>query len=342
MPVYNAAHFLPKSLQPLAAMLRRGEVSEIIAVDDGASDDSAAVAADLGARVIPSGGRLGPGGARNVAAAQAVGDVLWFVDSDVVVHDGAPERIRAAFADPSVAAVFGSYDDRPAAPNFGSQYKNLVHHHHHQTGRPEASTFWAGCGAVRRQTYLDVGGFDSERYKAPSIEDIELGYRIGDAGGKIRLDPSLQGTHLKYWTIPELIRVDILRRAIPWSRLLISRPAAADDLNVGLVERLRAALAGLFVLSFLTSLAGATPLWTPLVALAAIIAANWRLFRTFQQGRGVLFGIAGLVFHQLYYLYSTAAFAWCWVEARLARPAGRKAAVSAKQGPPLLAGKSTP
>ena len=67
---------------------------------------------------------------------------------------------------------------------FLSQYKNLVHHFYHHRGKREASTFWSGCGAVRKQAFLDAGGFDVERYTRPSIEDIELGYRLIKAGGK--------------------------------------------------------------------------------------------------------------------------------------------------------------
>lgn len=318
MPVYNAAAYLPRALPPLIQMMRRGEVLEVIAVDDTSSDDSAAIATKLGAAVIPSGGRLGPAGARNVAAARATGDILWFVDSDVVVRDGGAARIRQAFEEPEVVAVFGSYDDSPDAPNFGSQYKNLLHHHHHQIGKRDASTFWAGCGAVLRSTYLAVGGFDAQRYRFPSIEDIELGYRMGDTGGKIRLDPALLSTHLKIWSVPELVRVDILRRAVPWARLMLNRSSLTDDLNVGMVERLRAALAGLALLMFLTTAAGLTPLWTPLAAVVMVLAANYGLFRTFRSVRGTGFALAAVLFHQLYYLYSSAAFAWCWFEARLA------------------------
>ncbi|MDP3174719.1 MAG: glycosyltransferase [Phenylobacterium sp.] len=319
MPVFNAAHFLLRTLPPLVKMLRRGEILEVIVVDDGATDGSAAVAAELGARVISSGGRLGPAGARNVAAAQAMGDILWFVDSDVVVRDGSPARIRAAMNETEVVAVFGSYDDRPDAPNFGSQYKNLLHHHHHQIGKRDASTFWAGCGAVLRTTYQKIGGFDAKRYRFPSIEDIELGYRMGDAGGKIRLDPALLSTHLKYWSVPELVRVDILRRAMPWARLMLNRSDVTDDLNVGMIERLRAGLAGLALMLVLATLGGLVPLWTPLAAFAMVLAANWKLFSTFREVRGAPFAVSALLFHQLYYLYSTAAFVWCWFEARIGR-----------------------
>ena len=323
MPVYNAARFLPRSLPPLAAALARGDIDELIAVDDGSSDSSAQLAEQLGARVISSGGRLGPGGARNVAARAARGDILWFVDSDVVVKDDCAPRVRAAFVAPETWAVFGSYDDAPAEKDFGSQYKNLLHHHHHQKAKPDAATFWAGCGAVRRQSFLALSGFDAGRFPWPSVEDIELGYRIRESGGRIVLDRNMLGKHLKRWGLVELVRVDIFRRAIPWTRLMLERGAVTNDLNVSWIERARAALAGLLVLSLAAAALGFAPPWTPLALLAAAAAANAELLVMFTRKRGPLFAAAAIVFHQLYYLYSTTAFLWCWLEHKLApRPRG--------------------
>ncbi|MDZ4762163.1 MAG: glycosyltransferase [Alphaproteobacteria bacterium] len=321
MPAYNAVAFLPHSLPPLCQLLTAGKVLEVIVIDDSSSDATARMASEMGARVIPSGGRLGPGGARNIAAKQASGDILWFVDSDVVGRPDGPEKIARAFTDPGVWAVFGSYDDKPRAQNFGSQYKNLVHHFVHQQGKPDASTFWAGYGAIRKDRFLAVGGFDGERYTMPSIEDIELGYRLRDNGGRILLDRTLLCTHLKLWTVRELIRVDILRRALPWGRLMLSRGGLDNDLNVGWTERLRAGLAGLVVLSVLAALVGVAPFWTPLAAFALAVAVNAKLFAAFARHKGVLFALAAIAFHQAYYIYSTAAFLWCWTERKLARPA---------------------
>jgi len=318
VPVYNGRVFIGQSLPPLIEMLRRGEVVEVIVVDDGSTDDTAISAAEMGAIVIPSGGRLGPGGARNVASMQARGGILWFVDADVVVHDDAALQLQRAFAEPGVTAVFGSYDDRPTAKNFLSQYKNLVHHFYHHRGRSEASTFWAGCGAVRKDAFLAIKGFDVARYTRPSIEDIELGYRLRAAGGRILLWPALQGTHLKEWRFFNLIHTEVFCRAIPWSRLMLSQTGLVDDLNVGAAERLRAVLAGLFFVGVAASVAHPSiPSWIALAMLVAIALANSQLLRLFYRRKGLLFALAGLLFHQVYYLYSSAAFTWCWLESRI-------------------------
>lgn len=319
MPVYNAEAYMRHSLPPLMELVRAGNIAEVIVVDDGCSDNSAAYARGLGAKVISSGGRRGPGGARNVAAQLATSEVLWFIDADVVVASDSARFVQAAFSHSGVVAVFGSYDDRPAAANFGSQYKNLVHHYYHQHASTEASTFWSGCGAVKREAFLAVGGFDEEVYKVPSIEDVDLGYRLREAGGKITLDRRLQCTHLKVWSIPELVRTDIFRRALPWARLMIRREGVLDDLNVGTAERMRAAYAGLTVGGLALAAGHIVPSWWLVPLIATNVCANWHIFRLFAARRGLLFGLAGLTFHQVYYLYSSATFTYCWFEHKFSR-----------------------
>ncbi len=317
MPVYNGEEFIVKSLPPLIEMQRRGEVKEVIVIDDSSTDASAQIAERLGAKLIASGGRFGPGAARNQAARLAEGEILWFVDTDVVVHDDAVTYIKQAIVSPGVVAVFGAYDDQPPAQNFLSQYKNLVHHFYHNRGKEEALTFWAGCGAIKKQAFLEIGGFDVDRYKRPSIEDIELGYRVLQAGGKIRLIHELKSTHLKEWRFVNLIHTEVFCRAIPWSRLMLEQTGIIDDLNVSRMERLRAGLAGVFLLTLLAVFTGWLPWWTIIILAGGLALSNRSLFSLFYRTKGLLFAIKSLGFHQLYYLYSSFAFVYSWLEYRL-------------------------
>lgn len=318
VPAFRAEHLLPRVLEPLIAMQARGEVAEVIVVDDRSPDRTAEVARSLGARVIVTPQNGGPGVARNLASREAEGEVLWFVDSDVIAWPDGAEKLRAAFADRSVAAVFGSYDASPEGSWF-ARYKNLMHRYYHQTARRTARTFWAGCGAVRADWFARVGGFDVETYRVPSIEDIELGYRIHAAGGVICVEPGLLGKHLKQWTIRQAIHTDIFRRALPWSRLMIAREGLGDDLNTSKGERARALLAGLFLLSVPLALVAWSLWWLPLALYAAAVLANLPLFSFFVRHLGLPRAGLAMLYHQLYYVYSAASFVWCLFEYHVLR-----------------------
>jgi len=312
MPAYNAAHYLEKSLPPLVAMRERGEILEVIVVDDCSPDPSNVETAQrLGASVIKMAQNGGPGAARNHASKIAKGDVLWLVDADVVAHDNGANVLKKSFDDDEIAAVFGSYDASPPANNFASQYKNLIHRYYHQRGRHESDTFWSGCGAIRRSVYLDLGGFDGARYGRPSIEDIEFGYSMRDAGWRIRLAPTLLATHLKHWNLVEVIRTDIFQRAIPWSELIISGRGMSDDLNVSAGERLKSVFAAIWIFSmFLAAIPPAGPysLAAASIMTLVIVVSNWKLIGFFNENRGPLFTFLGVAFHQVYYVYAAITF----------------------------------
>ncbi|MAF65528.1 MAG: glycosyl transferase [Planctomycetes bacterium] len=311
MPVCDGRAHLERSL-PALIEAGRGLLAEVIVVDDGSVDDSGAYAASLGARVLRLGDEAqGPARARNRGAASATGEVVLFVDADVVVHRDAVERVARALVSGGPAAVFGTYDAQPAARNLASLYVNLRHHHVHRRPSEDAATFWSGLGAVRREAFEEVGGYDAERFSQPSIEDIDLGRRLREAGGRIRRDPTLRGKHLKVWSWRSVVRTDFFLRALPWARLMGEHPGAFDDLNVGRSERARALLALAWLTSLLAAVCGATDAPVLLLVGAAVFAANGPLVLTFLRGGGPLLAVAGTLFHQVYFLYSAAAYLYC-------------------------------
>ena len=295
IPVFNAADHLRSCLARLAEW-PAGPL-ELIVVDDGSTDESAEVARSFGAAVISTGGRKGPARARNLGARAARGDILFFIDSDVCVHQDTLERVRRDFKeDPELDALIGSYDSSPASPDFISQYKNLMHSFVHQRGRREACTFWSGCGAIRRQVFLEHAGFD-ESYDHPAIEDIELGYRLRQYGSKMVLDKDLQVTHLKHWTFWNLLKTDVLDRGIPWTELILRDRDMPNDLNLELSQRVSVALA--FLLVGLAMVAAT--LWrgfflTPVLALLVfLLAAYWLEFASERRSVPVFIVMASVV-----------------------------------------------
>jgi hypothetical protein len=246
---------------------------------------------------------VGPAAARNLGAARSSADVIVFVDADVSVHPDALARIDARFAaDPGLAGVFGAYDDSPAAPGTVSRFRNLLHHHVHTSSPGSAETFWAGLGAVRREAFERVGGFDSRRFVAPSVEDIELGARLRRAGERIELDPEIRGTHHKRWRLVTMLRADFSARALPWARLILERRAPANALNTAPRGR---ASAGLALLATAAALAR-RPLAT-LAALVALAAGERDLLRLLRRRGGTALAAAGLPLLVLHHLAAVAA-----------------------------------
>jgi hypothetical protein len=310
VPVHDAAAHLTRALAALLASST--PPLETIVVDDGSTDGSAEVGRRGGAVVVrvPDGPR-GPAVARNAGASHARGDVLFFLDADVLVHPDTVEKMARSFDDhPDVAAVFGSYDDAPDHSSFVSRYRNLLHHYVHQRGDPEASTFWAGCGAIRRSVFAATRGFD-ERYTRPSIEDIEFGARLRAAGHRIRLRPDIQVTHLKRWTLAGTVRSDVRDRAIPWTRLILSQDRIPGGLNTSLASRLAAAAAWLAVGGvggvLLWPFTGGAA-WLALTGFSAVAALNAGLYGFFLRKGGPAFAVVAVGMHVLYLLYSSAVF----------------------------------
>ncbi|GAX60454.1 glycosyltransferase [Candidatus Scalindua japonica] len=218
-------------------------------VDDNSTDNSAEISRQKGFNVFTLSGSSGPKGpafARNFGVERAQGEIVMFVDSDVLVRPETIKLIVENFDDDNIDAVFGSYDEDPKHKNFISQYKNLFHHFIHQQSHTGSSSFWAGCGAIRRDVFLKAGGFDAKRFIRPSIEDIELGSRLKDMGHKIVLDKSVQVKHLKRWNLYSLIKTDVIDRAIPWIKLIIETNSIPRDLNLKYSYRVSSVLASIF------------------------------------------------------------------------------------------------
>jgi Glycosyl transferase family 21 len=273
----------PTLARCLAALRRAGCRDEELVVQDGPVD-------------------AGPAAARNLGVAATDADVVAFVDADVEVHPDALERLRTTFAaDPGLTAVFGAYDDRPPAPGAVSRFRNLLHHHVHTTSAGPAETFWAGLGAVRRDAFLDAGGFDAARYARPAVEDIELGMRLRAADARIELDPEIRGTHLKRWSLAGMVRTDFARRGVPWVRLQLEARRSSGALNLS--PRHQA--------SALAWVAGAAALVArrPVAAgacAALLVGLNARFYGLLARRGGPGLVAAGIPLHALHHLVGAA------------------------------------
>ncbi len=208
----------PIALAALVAAL--GAVHEIIVVDDGSTRPITPLD---GATVVRVGTPGGPASARNVGFERCTTEFVVFVDSDVSV-DGtdAVATLLAHFVDESVVAVAPRVRSVPAATIFGSY--EAAHSPLDLGARP------ALVGPGRRVSYVPttmlatradavraVGGFDeSLRFG----EDVDLVWRLVDAGGMCRYEPRAIVHHAprRTWRAWARQRVDYGSSAAPLAR----------------------------------------------------------------------------------------------------------------------------
>lgn len=353
IPVYNGAAYLAACLKSIQEL--RPAPIECIVVDDGSTDASARIAQAAGVTVISAPDRRGPACARNLGARAARGEILFFIDADVVVLPDALARVAARFSEDSTRhAVIGSYDQDPAGPGLLSQYRNLLHCYTHQHGQTQTCGFWTGCGAIRRAAFWAHGGFD-ESYPRPCIEDLELGARLRQAGRQVWLDKGLQVKHLKrlrFWTV---MKTDLVDRALPWTLLILRSGRMPVDLNLKWGQRFSVLASGWATLALILPVISAKALGartaaflvlSAAVALLVVVALNRDFYRFLARVRSPWFSLHAFPLHCLYFLCGGTGFAvglasYVWARLSLQnRMAGKPLCAAPKESPEELVSSS--
>jgi GT2 family glycosyltransferase len=303
VPAYRANATLGVCLRAVVVAL--GTDDEVIVVDDGSPESPQSIVDALGdprVRLIRLGVNCGRGPARNAGVTAARHRWIAFVDADVAPAADALDLLRARLADGAVA-VFGSYDDQPGDRGLVSQYRNLLHHVTHQLAPLTADHLFTGLAAVDSHALREVGGFDETTW-ARSIEDIELGLRLVRAGHTIHVDPSIQGTHLKRYTIRSMVRSDVIERAIPWTRFICQERPPANPFVQGRGRNVSVVSAAVTVVGLVVALRRPWALVVALGALATFIIANRTVLGALARRRGLRFAVAMVPLHLIHTLSS--------------------------------------
>lgn len=242
VPVRNGAATLPACLDALAAQTLPRDRYEVIVVDDGSTDDTAALARRDGVNCV-SIPNAGPAAARNHGARHARGEFLLFTDADCVPAPHWAEALLAAFADLAVVGAKGAYRtrERGLAPRFVqleylSKYERMAR-------LPSIDFIDTYSAAYRRDVFLANGGFDVS-FPTPSVEDQEFSFRLAGKGYRMVFAPQAVVYHRHDLTLAEYVKRKF--RIGYWKAFLLPRhpEKTFKDSHTPISQRLQIALLG--------------------------------------------------------------------------------------------------
>lgn len=286
IPVYNAEATLKECLTRLHESRYRDY--ETILVDDGCTDQSATIAAAFPVRIVPTSGRVGPAAARNLGARMATGDVLFFIDSDVMVRPDSLGLLAESFEAPDVDGLCGVQAAQMRYTNLASQYKNLWMRWTYLRQTGDVPLFYTTAAAIRREAFLRVGGFD-QGYATPNVEDTAFGQKLARLGVRVRVHPELEVEHVKQYTLWSMLKTDFMR-AVSLTRLKLRHPGDIAQNNTSVPSSYMASvpLTGLAALFLLLALVFRLPGMTALTAAAGagVMGLNWEFLTAIRRSDG--------------------------------------------------------
>ncbi|TSA18492.1 glycosyltransferase family 2 protein [bacterium] len=300
VPARNSEQTIGECLQ---ALLESGTpVHEIIVVNDASTDTTLAIARRYGVNTIDLSTKHDANHCRNLGASKASGDVLLFVDSDVVLQPGAVHNILESLRDKTIDAVVGLYSAKHRHANIASQYKNLWIRYSYLRSHRSVDWIFGAIAAIRKEAFGEAGGFDRTLFMHKGGEDLELGKRMARKRPSIILNPAVEVEHLKRHSLCSLLKNDFVRSQ-GFVKLATNLGQFARSFFKGFVNiypgfAYSAVLSWAIVLCHLLGTWSHPLFWTGLVCTAVYLILNYPFLRYFTHHRGLAEtpGVVGVMF----------------------------------------------
>ncbi len=301
IPVYNAQRTLGETLQ--AACASDYPDFEVIVVDDCSTDASRDIAEQYPVRLIKQPRNLGVAKARNRAAEEAKGEILVFMDSDIVPAPDTLRRFAAAFeSDPKIrvagGVMSGALDDKRWGVTFiGLKCVYLFEGRHRARTRYLSCCFPSYGGAVQRDVFAEVGGFDSS-LGGIGGEDYDLGLRL-IKHHKVVFFTDIKLRHHYLPLFPKLKQWFKRSNRVLGSFL---RARGRRDNPNGPQEQISVMLAVLMLAALLLSPLYPALLWASLALFTLTVVMNYHFYFWVAKRKHIVFAFYSVICNTLYYL----------------------------------------
>lgn len=171
IPAYQAEKYIAQAVASVRAQNWAGQ-TQIIVIDDGSADNTAAEAKKLGLQVIRK-TQGGAASARNEGLRAATGELILLLDADDVLTEGALSAMYNAMTEKGVDAVFAMAEDFVSPELTDAQKAEL---------KPRPAAYGGvlpGCSLIRRTVFDTIGLFDDTMR---SGETVAWQLKLRDAG----------------------------------------------------------------------------------------------------------------------------------------------------------------
>ncbi len=208
VPAYNASPHIEKCLSSISEQTIKN--FEVILVDNCSTDDTAQRLEKYRFKILKPPEHTTAAGGRNYGAKSASGNIIVFVDADVVLNPDSIKDIADLVSEPGIAAVSALYSEEIPQSDFFSQLQNLILVYRYSKMPKSAGVICSFFCAINKDAFRAVGGYDE---KMLYYEDIELGHRLSLNGYQCRLAHNIKVTHLKRYNYSNLL-VDYFKKSV--------------------------------------------------------------------------------------------------------------------------------
>jgi cellulose synthase/poly-beta-1,6-N-acetylglucosamine synthase-like glycosyltransferase len=180
VPVRDGESTIADCLDSILATDYPAERREIVVVDNGSSDGTAAVIRARPVRYLRE-GRRGVSNARNRGIAESTGEILAFVDADCLVEPQWLTELVRPFEDPDVGSVAGDLQHAPPTTAAERQAARMLGNWQRFAFTSNPAYPITANAAYRRDVLEEIGPFDPHMTRA---QDVELGLRFQERSGR--------------------------------------------------------------------------------------------------------------------------------------------------------------
>ena len=208
IPTKNRTESLGNALDSVARQTLPSDTFEVVVVDNGSSKEALTAIERYRNKFahwqLLSEPTPGPAAARNCGVRASSGDVILFLDDDVIADPGLLAEHLAAHTSGETSSRLGqvvlgtvknAWSGRESAFHWLLTRRELFHSFRFPDPNNIPFSHFYTCNvSLRRAAFVEVGGFD-ESFTAAAFEDAELGYRLGRAGCRIIFNPRAAIVH---------------------------------------------------------------------------------------------------------------------------------------------------